>query len=278
MFFHVAFCAENIRYPDAFANAPVPLNFEYSLEMLKLAIQKSGSHASLEPMANELNQTRKLIDVKEKKFDLFWSATSKDLERDLIPVRICLMKGLNGWRIPVVTKRNASLFQHVSNLKGLKNLSAGQGFNWIDTDILQASDIKVERSYETDSLYNMLIAGRFDYFPRGVQEVWREIEIRKNVDIAIDPYIAIHYTSPHYFFVRPDKPEIAAMITQGLEIAIKDGSFDKLFYRYYGAAITKAHLDNRKIIELTNPQLTPETPLARKNLWFVIGDIKAMPK
>ena len=37
---------------------------------------------------------------------------------------------------------------------------------------------------------------------------------------------------------------------------------------YKGDLIRKARLDQRRVIRLANPQLGPETPLARQELWF----------
>lgn len=57
-------------------------------------------------------------------------------------------------------------------------------------------------------------------------------------------------------------------MTQGLEKARHDGSFDKLFHQYHDATIKRAGLENRTIIELDNPLLPDETPLGRRELWF----------
>ena len=50
--------------------------------------------------------------------------------------------------------------------------------------------------------------------------------------------------------------------------AIADGSFDRLFCQHFAQKIARTRLAQRTAIDLFNPILPPETPLARKELWF----------
>ena len=61
---------------------------------------------------------------------------------------------------------------------------------------------------------------------------------------------------------------MAEDIRQGLEKAIADGSFDKLFLQYFGERLRRAGLEKRTVIELKNPLLTSETPSGRPELWY----------
>ena len=54
----------------------------------------------------------------------------------------------------------------------------------------------------------------------------------------------------------------------GLEQALADGSFDRLFFAHYGDALQRARLSERQLIELDNPLLPPDTPLQRAELWL----------
>jgi hypothetical protein len=53
-----------------------------------------------------------------------------------------------------------------------------------------------------------------------------------------------------------------------MEIMVKDGSLAALFQKHKGPLIERAQLGKRRIIELQNPALPPETPLQRSELWF----------
>ena len=57
-------------------------------------------------------------------------------------------------------------------------------------------------------------------------------------------------------------------IRQGLELALIDGSLEKLFMRYYGDIVTKLKNEQRRVFKLTNPLLSPLTPLERSELWL----------
>lgn len=265
---------DKLRYPVS-RIADIDGHDDYTVEMLRLAIQKSGAKLSLQPVRTDLNKIRTLAELKDgTALDVVWGGAYREREEAMLPIRICLMKGLMGWRIPLVKKKNSQLFAKVENVNDLRKFTAGQGYHWTDTQILLASGMKVERSYEFEFLFRMLVAGRFDYFPRSLMEIWDEVERHPGMDIAIDTHIVIHYPAAFYFYVKKNNTELAAVIQQGLETAIKDGSFDKLFYAFHKKEILNAGLENRKVIELNNPFLTPETPLARKELWFSIKDLK----
>jgi hypothetical protein len=110
--------------------------------------------------------------------------------------------------------------------------------------------------------------GRFDYFPRSVLEIWSEMEKHKNFDIMIEQHTLLHYPTAYYFYVSYQNHELFNDIKQGLEMAIKDGSFDTLYYKHFGEVINKVRQTPRKIYELSNPQLSSNIPLQRKELWL----------
>jgi len=68
--------------------------------------------------------------------------------------------------------------------------------------------------------------------------------------------------------VNRKNTRLAQDIRAGLEKAIADGSFDKLFQQYFGEWLRKAQLETRTVIELRNPLLTPGTPSDRAELWY----------
>ena len=269
-----AFALDAVRFPVS-QQADLESHNNYSVEILRLAIQKSGTKLTLVPVLSQLNKIRTLAELVDgNSIDIVWGGATQERESIMLPIRICFMKGLSGWRIPLVTKKNSDLFAKVHNLNDLRKFTAGQGYHWSDTQLLVASGIKVERSYEVEFLFRMLEAGRFDYFPRSVMEIWNEFDAHQEMDIAIDAYIVLHYPSPTYFYVKKGNKKLADIIHRGLEVAIKDGSFDRIFYAFHAKEILNAKLETRKIIELNNPFLTPETPLERKELWFNIEDLK----
>ncbi|UJB34307.1 hypothetical protein HQN78_24755 [Chromobacterium sp. Beijing] len=257
----------SIRY--ALVSGEQDPHLPYMQALLQLACSEAKLSCELSS-ALDMNQGRALEQMAhgDAGVDLFWGMSSREREQKALPVRIPLYKGLIGWRVPLVSQKRARLFEKAFTLADLKTLSAGQGQDWPDTQILRAAGLPVVASPLYLSLFAMLRQGRFDYFPRSVIEVGQELESDAAKGLVLDPYIVLHYPAAFYFFVSPRRPELARALTQGLEAAIKDGSFDKLFLRFNGPRLRALNLAQRRIIELPNPLLPKETPLQRKELWF----------
>lgn len=210
--------------------------------------------------------------AQDKGIDVIAGGATKEREKMLLPIRIPILKGLNGWRIALVTKENQNIFLTHNSLINFKTLIPGQYHSWSDTKVLESNGIEVEKGSDYYGLFDMLVTGRFDYFPRAVIEVDWEYQANKDKNIMIEPYSLIHYPTAYYFYVNQNNISLASDIEEGLELAIKDGSFDKLFEQYYGEIVMKVRSQNRQVFHLTNPLLSKETPLDRKELWLNLAN------
>jgi hypothetical protein len=243
---------------------------DYPLQLLTLALTKSKTPFVLQPSDDVMVQERALKELQKNsgRIHIMWTMTSKERERIARPIRIPIYKGLIGWRLALVNAPAGALFKSVISLDDLGAFVAGQGHDWPDTAILRANALPVQTTASYPSLFEMLRAKRFDYFPRSVVEIWAEAGRYAADDIVIDPHIAVHYPTAFYFFVAKENNKLARAVETGLEIAIKDGSFNLLFFKHHQAILERAGLDTRRTIELRNPLLPEETPLHRKELWF----------
>jgi hypothetical protein len=241
----------------------------YALAQLQLALDKAGSALRLEPSHYSMEQERALVNLEHNdRLDVAWSMTSHEREQRLLPVRIPLDKGLFGWRIALLPKDRVQLLKDVRNLDDLRQFSAGQGHDWPDSEILRGHDLPVRVSSSYGSLFRMLQAQRFDYFPRSVIEIWDELEHPRAKQLVVDPHVLLHYPTAMYFFFSRKRPELAETVRIGMEKAIADGSFERLFQQHFAASLQRAQLDQRQRIELHNPLLPSATPLQRRELWF----------
>jgi hypothetical protein len=186
--------------------------------------------------------------------DVLWATTNKELETDLLPIRISLLKDLTNYRLFLIRKDDQEKFNQVKNLNDLRKFKAGQGVRWTDTDILIANDLPVTTSPLFEPLFNMLLGKRFDYFPRGLYEIWAEEELFKNKGIGVEQHLMLHYVTMKYFFVNKNNPQLADRIERGLKIAIADGSFDQLFYSIPGFKRGYDEIANKErlVIKLEN--------------------------
>lgn len=259
--------AESLTYaPPEVAHDPRNL---YPLQLLQLALDKAGGDYRLQPAAKPMQQGRVLMELTQgRSVRVAWSMTSLEREAQLLPIRIPIYKGLIGWRLALVQAERRELLHQVRSLEELRRFSAGQGHDWPDTEILRSNALPVVGVPNYQSLFRMLALGRFDYFPRSLAEIWAEAEQQRAAGLVVDDSLVLHYPSAAYFFVNPKDVALAAHIERGLELAIADGSFERLFQAFHGEYIARAQLGKRRILHLSNPLLPPQTPLQRKELWF----------
>ncbi|MFB2728752.1 substrate-binding periplasmic protein [Shewanella mangrovisoli] len=243
---------------------------QWQFNLLKEALHRSGQPYQVEQMSTQMNQKRKVEEALAGTVDVFWSMTSKELEETVLPVRIPLFKGLLGNRLLIIRKTDEARFANVKTLADFKQLKAGQNRYWPDASILEANGLPVVTSYQYTNLYPMLEGGRFDYLALGAQEIGDELASHPDPALKIDTHILLQYRSPAYFFVSPKRPELAAAILAGLENMISDGSFDEMFNRELkiDKLYRDAQFEQRVIIRLDTPDLSPLTPIERQELWL----------
>jgi len=191
-----------------------------------------------------------------------------DREKMLQPIYFPLVKGVFGWRIPLVNKNNSDLFLPRLSAEEFKTLTVGQLHSWSDTKVLESNDLHVEKGSSYQGLFQMLAANRFDYFPRSIIEVQKEFNEQKNLSITIDTNSLLHYPTAYFFYVNKMNKTLADDVAYGLEQSLKDGSFERLFMQYYGDIVNKTINENRIVYHLKNPFLPKKTPLNRKELWL----------
>lgn len=242
---------------------------DYQVELLALALKKSGHAYELKPHLAFMLQVREIKELEHGvSLDVIWTMTSVEREKTLLPVRIPIDRGLLGWRLLMVRSQALPHFAALALPTQLRLLRAGQGFDWPDTVILKNAGYNVDETVRYNDLFVRLAAGRLDYVPRSVQEVWGELDSHPGMGLAVEPTLALHYPAAMYFFVNRRNTALAADLQRGLEAALADGSFEALFQRHFGAALARADLARRRVVELANPVLPPETPLANRALWY----------
>ena len=247
---------------------------DYPVRLLELALKKSGidydirSHPRPMPQGAALSRLASGAGV-----NVVWSMTSKDREEQLLPIRVPIDKGLFGYRIAFVREQNKGVISGVKGLADLRAFSAGQGYDWPDTSILQGNGLRVTTSTAYEGLFAMLQAGRFDYFPRSILEIRDETAVAGKQQLVVEDKVLLYYPAAIYFFVNKKDSVLANAIEAGLNKAMADGSFDALFYERFGDVIKRANLRGRVAIALNNPLLPAATPLGRKALWLDVNNL-----
>lgn len=258
--------AEVVRFPrPEFAG---DRRLDYAQQLLELALSKVGTEYRIQAAEVPMNQERQVLEIEAgRSLDVAPIPSSAEREARLLPIRIPINKGMLGWRVGLIRKGDAGPIAGVKTLDELKRIRLAQGQEWPDTQILRDNGIPVITAPQYEGLFKMLIGKRFDYFPRSVMEIWDE-QTRNADTLEVERQLALHYFYDAYFMVNRGNTKLAQDIRDGLEKAVADGSFDKLFHGYYGERLRNARLETRTVIELRNPLLTPGTPSDRPELWY----------
>jgi hypothetical protein len=248
----------------------------YVRRIVELALNRTGSRLRIQPVDLDMAQGRTLVELATGRspIDLMWTMT--DIQREsggLLPVRVPIDRGLLGWRLLLVRRKELAQWQQVRTLKDLAQRLAGQGHDWPDTAILRANGLQVGTSSVYDALFRMLAAGRVDYFPRSILEIDAEMAGGRHPELAIAPGLMLHYPAAAYLFVSPSRPELAAELMTGLEAAVADGSFQRLHRGFYGAVLKAHPIAPDRVVKLSNPLLPPQTPVNRRELWLQPGEV-----
>jgi hypothetical protein len=275
-------CAGALAWTYARASTiyyPTPEVFEndksdYAFELLQLALAKAGSahRAELTPLYRQQNRAIAELLANSGKVHVVGTMTSAEREAQMLPVRIPISKGLIGWRILLLRESMRDLLRGVRNAHELKDVRMALGSDWPDLAPLRAAGLAPATVSSYNRLFGMLKAHRIDAVPRSINEIWSEV--KRYPGLAADPHLVLHYPAADYFFVHRDNAALADDIRRGLEAAQADGSFDRLLLGYYRPMLVKAALGNRRVIELPNPDLPPATPLARKELWLSLDQLR----
>ena len=267
-----------VRYPKGESPGQEKL-WEYYVGLLEIALEnteKTDGPFQLSRSTTSMMRSAAIENLsKGLGVDVMWIMTSHEREETLLPVRIPLLKGMLGYRAFIIREMDQGKFNSINNIADLRKFTAVQGDFWSDTRILEANGLPVTGVKSYESMFFLLSKGRYDYFPRGINEIWKEIELHRDNNLAVEERIILQYDSPMYFFVSKDNAELADRLFRGLSVALEDGSFDKYFFRdpIIMETFNKTKLKSRKIIRLENPYLPKETPLKDSKLWLDIWQI-----
>jgi hypothetical protein len=208
---------------------------QYFSKLLELALQKTqATDGDFElKHANDTYTSKRLLaelSRGENATNIIWTSTSKAREQLLLPIKISIVRGLNSYRVFLIRKEDQEKFHGIHSLMDLRKLQAGQGAQWPDSEVMMSNDLPLVTAAQSDLLFDMLASKRFDYFPRGLYEVWSEQELNADKGLIIEDSLMLHYPAPIYFFVNKRDIAIADRIERGLRIAMQDGSFESLFF------------------------------------------------
>lgn len=248
-----------------------PVHAQLVLEEALRHTQKKYGPYRFEVVFDQLVRERLLIEmIKGQEFNVASVASQPEWESRMLPIWIPADMGLSGLRIGFIRKDSQARLSQVKTVEDLRQLSIGMGSGWSSRKVFELDGFSLEVAANQDQLAQMLVAGRFDYFPRGVGEIFPEFDAKTDQmpTLAIESDLLLSIPLPTYFFVSPAAPRIARRIRDGMEAMVKDGTLLRMVTSYHADILQRAKLCSRRIIALENPLLSSETPLQRKEIWF----------
>ncbi|MBS0308477.1 MAG: transporter substrate-binding domain-containing protein [Proteobacteria bacterium] len=251
---------------------PVGSIYDYRWQLLDLALAhtRDGGSVRLQALAEDVTQNRGIELIQAGAIDVVAVGTNAEREQKLLPIRIDILRGMVGYRIFIIRAADQARIAAMNGQDLRQHLVFGLNSQWADLPIMQADGFTVETSTSYENLFGMLAAGRFDAFPRGINEAAREMNERKSAfpQLAVEQTKALYFPYPIYFWVRRDNVALARRIERGLKLALADGSFRKLFETYHAAEIAAMKQEKRQVIRLHNPILSQKDTAPDTSWWW----------
>ena len=240
----------------------------YETKLLSLALSSGDFRAQVNDHTEALPRGREFeLLAKGQDIDVVWGSATKQRFLHYRPVQIPIYKGLIGWRLALIHQNTPTLFAPVKKLEQLRHFLPGQHRNWTDYKIYRLNGFDVASGLHSEALANMLHKQRFDFFPRAVIEVEKELQEYQHLNITLDQHLLIRYPSAYVFYVAKENPLLANAIEKGLNKALENGSFDALFKSHFEGLFKSLLLQKRQLIELNNPLLPDSMRELESKYW-----------
>lgn len=235
----------------------------FYIEALRLALSKSAPPdeiVDLQYFNSYVGRERLRMMVAQGGLDLLWSSSTPEREERLYAIKFNLLKGINEYRFLLIRAEDKEKFATVDTLDELRKFTVGGGSHWSDMQTFEANGFHTVTSWQFHSLFKMLAAKRFDFIPRTFSEIITEVEEYRHMKFIMEPHLILHYEQPIYFFVAKSNHALARRIQEGLELAQKDGSLDKLFFSipHYKTSWDYLQRLDKKVLHLDSVKELPD--------------------
>jgi hypothetical protein len=231
----------------------------HEVEVLKLALDKTIAEFGTYELRGipPMNRARTLVALSHNVYpNLILQMSYEDElaeQEKLAFIPFPLDRGALSYRICFMRDSLNATARSITRLDQLKDYHFGIGIGWADGKILRYNGLQVVESNSVVSLFRMTKAGRIDFFCRGSSEFFYEQQDPNSLGLTSDTHLALYYPLPKFFFAHKDSQVALNRVQKGLEIAYKDGSFNKLWSKRHMHTLERAQLKQRNIVKLENP-------------------------
>lgn len=240
----------------------------YRLQVLRLLLDRTrASHGPYELRADTSSptQSRALAQLRAGTLDVWASMCSRSRQDAGISLPICLRRGINGVRLPVVLAERRREFEGLRHVMALRTYRIGQVSHWPDARVLIGNGFKLEAVQTLEAFPAMLKLRRFDVFLLAADEAHAIVDAHPELTV-LDGW-CLAYPSIYGFFVNTRLPALAERLRAGWTQCLADGSFAALFEAHLGREIQRAQLEKRLWFRMGNLDLPEGMPLHERGLW-----------
>lgn len=233
----------------------------YHIDLLRLAARHSSTPFDIKPVCRDHPTEEGRMEMLRdgSLINLAFFGTNPAREKQLSAIYFPVFLGTTGLRVFVTRSDTREKLRSATTLADLQHFSFGQERRWPDTAILEYNGLRVvDARYRY--LHKMLLAGRFDIYPRAYWQAASELDwIHETVPSAVLlDGLALYYPMPIFFFVSPDHTELHDAIFDGLIRAHEAGEVLKLLETHpqTSRSFTEMPIDDLHVINLINPDLS----------------------
>ncbi len=243
--------------------------FDYFNRLLARALavtESSHGPFALEELDTSMNTARMIANMKNGRVpDVLWMTATRERQNSLHAVPVPLLEGALGARVLIVRREALARFDRIRRVADFEGLVGVQGAAWSDTRILRHNGLKIYGIVEYERLFELVAAGRADYFPRGITEAEAELAARPQLDqLTIHPDLVLRYPQPLYFYTASHRPALAERLTQGLRQLRASGELEPIRADFPETRNLDDALDlsGKRVLDLENPLIDRPDPMA----------------
>ena len=238
---------------------------DFRYRLLQLVLKRSGRPFALGLSEQAISQDEAVAALEQgasisgrnpMKISVGVYGAGPELNRRLLAVPIPVTGGILGLRAGWTHRAELERLNTLHSLQDLRSIVLLQGLGWSDVEIFDASGLRTFTARSED-LFRLVDNRRVQLFPRGIAELEREAPIAKSVanDIRLDPSLLITYPFAGFFYVSRSNRVLAAAIQDGFELAIADGSYQRLLEELILTPWLRKNLGliDRSVVVLPNP-------------------------
>jgi hypothetical protein len=248
---HDAQDASRVRMPgpDWFISPERPY---FQRELLELALDRAGGTWRVEVLTTQTwpRQVREMRDGHAEVAPLP-ALDAAYAEYKIRRVDFPLRRGLLGLRRFVVRADRVAEFESVRDLTDLQQrFRMGYGHDWVDRPEMQRLGFQIGAEKSKSALYEALRSGKVDFLSRGLHEVRNEQDafFGPQPSLTVLPKLAMFYPLDDCFYVAAGRDDLHQAIERGLQRAWSDGSYRRLFHRFFNPLLTS--LSGVPVLEL----------------------------